>query len=128
MDTIYDDGRFQITSELLCTPTRYYPLANATVKIRRDPLWFAVGLTTLSGLTTLIYSDLLYISELAAIWGVTGSALYLGKTFAFLSVDAMGHNNTMVVARTSIIKDLYQAMRLARSTSKQGNIIEIDVE
>ena len=126
INVIYDDGRFQVTAERLYTPTRFYPINNTTAKIRRDPFWFALALTAFSMLTTLIYSDLLYINEMIVIWGVTSTALVVGVSVASLSVDTVGHNNTMVVARTKTIFKLFLAMQRAKNKSRQSNIVAIE--
>ncbi len=36
-DTIYDDGRYVVSTSIVATPTRFYPVFNTTAGIRHPP-------------------------------------------------------------------------------------------
>lgn len=110
----HDDGRFLVTSELVSTPNRFYPLANTTAKIRRDPLWFALGLSAINGAATAIYGDLLQPQELAWMWGVNLAVFAAGWSVSILNIEAIGHKSTILFARTGTVKKLFAAIKEAR--------------
>ena len=114
-NVLYDDGTYQVTTFLLSTPRRFYPIQNITARIRRDPLWLAVAIAAFTGATTLIYGDLLYAGELALIWTVTAIAWGLGLGTAFLHVDAFGHENAMLFASSKTVKAIFAALREAKT-------------
>ena len=111
----YDDGTYQVSRELISTPRRFYPIANTTARIRRDPLWVAIGLNVFAALATITYGDLLLVQELALIWGVAGLSAIGGLSTAILHIDAFGHDNALLFASSRKINRLYRAIRDARS-------------
>lgn len=110
----YDDGTYQVSRELISTPRRFYPIANTTARIRRDPLWVAIGLSTFAVLATIAYGDLMFAHELALIWGVAGLFGIVGLSTAILHIDAFGHDNALLFASSRKINRLYRAIRDAR--------------
>lgn len=124
-----DDGTYMVSANLLSTPRRFYPIANITARIRRDPLWLASGIAAFSGLSTVVYGDLLYVSELVTMWALTGATLAIGFGTAILQVDAIGHRQSMVFGSARRIRALYEALRQAKQEesvnqfSTSGNIV-----
>lgn len=117
---IYDDGRYTVTNEMFSTPNKFYPIANTTGKIRRDPFWFALGATCLATASTFVYGDLLLLNELVAIWGIVGLSQIIGFKVGILSIDTIGHNNTMVFNSMPRIREIYKAILTARNLSHQS--------
>ena len=118
----FDNGTYQVSTALLSTPRRFYPIENTTAKIRRDPLWLALGLTGFAGLATITYGDLLYGSELLTIWSIAASSMVIGLGTAILHVDAIGHHNAMLFGSAPMIKRLYRAIRDARTMSGASKV------
>lgn len=112
---LYDDGVFAVTSAIVSTPQRFYPLAHTTASIRRDPLWAGMGTAVLGVGALLVYGDLLWLNEQIAIAGVSLSALAAGASFSILRIDAPGHRSAMLFGRSLRIRALFLAIREARS-------------
>ena len=110
----FENGTYLVTASLLSTPRRFYPIANTTARIRRDPLWLAAGVVAFVGLATAVYGDLLYFSELMVMWGLAVLLLAAGVMTAILHVDAVGHRNALVFGPARRVKALYHAIRAAR--------------
>lgn len=109
-----DDGTYLVSANLLSTPRRFYPIANVTARIRRDPLWLALGMAVFATLTTLVYGDLLFPGELLVLWGIAGAGLLVGLGTAILHVDAVGHRGALIVASSWRVRAIYRALRQAR--------------
>ena len=110
----YDDGRYQVSQTIVATPSRFYPLANTTAGVRRDPLWMGAGLALLIGTGILVYGDLLYpgetiVSVVTALLGLLG-----GWQTVILRLDAPGHPRTIIVSSRGRIWKLFGAIRSAR--------------
>ena len=124
----YDDGTYQVSRELISTPRRFYPIANTTARIRRDPLWVAIGLNCFTVLATITYGDLLFAHELALIWGVAAFSAIAGFGTAILHIDALGHDNALLFASARKIRGVFDAIRLARSGSEHSHAMIIEDE
>lgn len=124
----YDDGIYKVSRELVSTPRRFYPIANTTARIRRDPLWIAIGLLTFAALATITYGDLLFAHELALIWGVTGLSAFVGVSTAILHIDAFGHENALLFSSSRKINRLYRAIRDARTGYSSETFQGVEME
>lgn len=113
---IYDDGIYCVTTAIVSTPSRFYPIANTTASIRRDPLWTSLGVAGFSALCVAIYGDLLWPVEIAALAGVSAASVIAGSQFAILRIHSLGHARTMIFGRRYRLRELYRAIREARST------------
>lgn len=118
-DAIYDDGTYHVTAAIFATPRRFYPIANTTARIRRDPLWIGVCLAALAGGALAVYGDLLYPVEAAVTVVFIALSLLIGNSISLLSIDAWGHERATIVARTNKIRVLYRAIRDARTADNQ---------
>ena len=116
---IYDDDTYHITSAIIATPRRFYPIANTTARIRRDPLWMGLGIAGFVAASFAVYADLLLPVELATLAAIAALALMIGFQVSILSIDAMGHDKAMIVGRTKKIKALYTAIRDPRTANFQ---------
>ena len=85
-----------------------------------DPFWFALGATCLATASTFVYGDLLLLNELVAIWGIVGLSQIIGFKVGILSIDTIGHNNTMVFNSMPRIREIYKAILTARNLSHQS--------
>jgi hypothetical protein len=127
MKPTYDDGTYYISGAIFATPRRFYPIANTTARIRRDPLWIGLGIAGFVAATFGVYADLLRPEELIVLAGIATVSLVVGSQVAILSIDAMGHEKAMIVGRTRKIRTLYRALRDARTADLQGlRLIEHD--
>jgi 2C-methyl-D-erythritol 2,4-cyclodiphosphate synthase len=113
-DPLYDDGVFAVTSAIVSTPQRFYPLAHTTASIRRDPLWAAVTGAMLGAACLTVYGDLLHFSE--QVWIVAASfvSLLLGREFSILRITAVGHAGAVIIGRRRRIRAVYEVIRRAR--------------
>lgn len=111
---VYDDGTYLVTEAIVATPRRFYPVANTTAHIRRDPLWGAVGVATLGMAALGVYGDLLHDGEKAALLVVCLAGLVLGRRISILSIDAVGHKRALIFGSSGRIQRLYQAIRAVR--------------
>jgi len=125
---IYDDGTYQVSRELISTPRRFYPIANTTARIRRDPLWVAIGLNTFVALATITYGDLMFVHELMLLWGIAGLSAVVGLSTAILHIDAFGHDNALLFASSRKINRLYRAIRDERSGLSTNPVHMYEVE
>lgn len=122
----YDDGIYQVSQELISTPRRFYPIANTTARIRRDPLWVAIGLNAFAALATITYGDLMLAHELVVIWGIAGLSAIVGVGTAILHIDALGHDNALLFASSKKVNKLYRAIRAARSGSESKGLVMVE--
>jgi hypothetical protein len=123
MAPLYDDGTYVVTHAVIATPTRYYPLANATARIRRDPLWLAVCFSGICAGAILSYSDLLKPEEILIGAGMALTLLFLGVNVRILSIDAIGHRRTFIFGSTKRITALFRAIRSASSGDLRGLVM-----
>lgn len=112
---LYDDGVYSVTVAIVSTPRRFYPVANTTASIRRDPLWAAIILAVLGGLCLAVYGDLLHLHEQVVLVSLCAGSLALGRAFTILRISAFGHSGAMIVGRSARIQALYLAIRDART-------------
>lgn len=122
-DPIYDDGRYVVSSSIVATPTRFYPILNTTAAIRRDPLWLGLALTgfVLAGIFT--YGDLFYPGEIMTMAGVAALALLIGWQVLILRLDAPGHRRALIVGPRTRIWKMFQAIRSARAGQFDRSIL-----
>lgn len=111
---LYEDPGFKITRTSVATPSRLYPLANATARLRRDPLWaglaglgFAVGCIAM-------YGDLLFPGEIVAAGGLALAALVVGSQFSILRLDTVGHSRALFFGPHRLMKRRFRAVCDAR--------------
>lgn len=118
---LYDDGVYTVTSALVSTPRRFYPVAHTTASIRRDPLWAAIAAVVLGGACLAVYSDLLHLHEQIGLVAASAAFLLLGREFVILRIAAVGHAGAMIVGRRRRIQALYEAIRGARGGDGRFN-------
>lgn len=126
--SIYDDGRYVVSSAVVATPTRFYPLANTTASLRRDPLWAAAGMAAFAAAAVAVYGDLLYPVEITALLGVSGLLLALAAQVVILRIDAPGHRRVMIVGFRKRMQRLYRAIRDARLADDRPSPIALSQE
>ena len=119
---LYSDGRFTVTTADIQTPHIYYPVEATTGRIRRDILWCALGYSTAVGLLLYAYADLWKASEIAVMAGSIALALFVGRTFSILQIDARGFPARLFIARTKTIRALFKAIAKARATRGQATV------
>lgn len=112
---LYDDGAYRVSSAVIATPTRFYPLANTTASLRRDPLWVGIALTVFAGLSVRIYGDLLFPMEKVWLLGGCAAALLIGWHVVILRIAAPGHRRAILIGRRKRMKSLYEAIWRART-------------
>ena len=117
IEPIYCDGRYTVTRGSISTPSRFYPVANTTAMVRRDPLWSGLVLAIFSAGALLVYGDLLYGGEKLACLAIAATALILGAEVRVLRIHALGHPSATIVGRRTTIGRLYRAIRTAHDTS-----------
>lgn len=111
---VYNDGTYKVTEAIVATPHRFYPVANTTARIRRDPLWVSLFITALGVAAFHVYGDLIYTGEKIVLGVICAGALAVGQGVSILSIDAVGHRRALIVARTTRIRRLYAAIRAVR--------------
>jgi len=114
-DPIYDDGRYVVSSSIIATPSRIYPISNTTAAIRRDGLWLGLAITGFVIAGVLTYGDLLYPGELMVMAGVAGLALFGGWQVLILRLDAPGHHRALIVGPRKRIWKMFDAIRSVRA-------------
>lgn len=112
--SIYDDGTYHVTRAVLATPTRFYPLANSTARIRRDPLWIGISMTAFALCAFGIYGDLMFPGEVATLALLAMVSLLGSINLGILVLDAPGHQPLMVIGSKRKIFSLYRAIRDAK--------------
>lgn len=112
---LYDDGVYVVTRAVVATPTRFYPLANTTASLRRDPLWAAIGLSVLCAVSLVVYGDLLHAHERILLILLCAVSLVGGWELRLLCLDAVGHRRTLIAGRRDRIRRLYRVIRDART-------------
>lgn len=122
----YDDGIYKVSREHISNGRRFYPIANTTARIRRDPLWIAIGLNAFAALATITYGDLMLLHELAVMWGIAGLSAYAGTRTTIFHIDAPGHDSALFFVSSAKINELYQAIRLARSGSESKGLVMVE--
>lgn len=121
-DTIYDDGRYVVSTSIVATPTRFYPVFNTTAAIRRDPLWMGLAITGFIGACVLTYGDLLYQGELVVMAGVAAVSLLTGWQVLILRLDAPGHRRALIIGTRQRIWKIFHAIRAVRAGQVDGPI------
>ena len=119
-ETIYDDGRYVVSSSIVATPTRFYPVFNTTAAIRRDPLWLGLALTGFVAGCVLTYGDLLYPGELMVMAGIAVLSLLTGWQVLILRLDAPGHRRALIVGPRGRIWKIFHAIRTVRAGQADG--------
>jgi hypothetical protein len=112
---LYDDGKYAVSKAIVTTPRRFYPLANTTASLRRDPLWLGLGIALFTGACLALYGDLLHRGEQTALIAVGLFALIGGWQTLVLRIDAIGHPRAVIIGSRSRMHGLYMAIRDARS-------------
>jgi len=119
-ETIYDDGRYMVSSSIVATPTRFYPISNTTAGIRRDPLWLGLAITGFAAGCVLTYGDLLYQGELMVMAGIAALSLFTGWQVLILRLDAPGHRRALIVGSRGRIWKIFHAIRAVRTAQVDG--------
>lgn len=125
-DTIYDDGRYVVSTSIVATPTRFYPILNTTAGIRRDPLWLGLAIAGFVIGCVLTYSDLLYQGELMVLAGVAALSLFTGWQVLILRLDAPGHRRALIVGPRGRIWKIFRAIRAVRAGRTDPSILLIN--
>lgn len=112
---LYDDGTYLVTATSVATPTRYYPIANATVRIRKDPLWFAFASASFVSAAAMIYGDLLHPGEVVVGAIAVLTFFVIGINVRILSLDAIGHPRAIIFGSRKKIAALFKAISKASS-------------
>lgn len=123
---LYDDGTYSVSTAIVATPRRFYPIANTTASIRRDPLWIGLAVTVLAAACLAVYGDLLHPNERIALGGVCLLALLAGSQFSVLRIAALGHHRAMIIGRRRRIARLYRAIRDARMADPAAIFAPVD--
>jgi hypothetical protein len=121
---LYDDGIYQVTEALVSTPTRFYPLANTTARIRRDPLWLGSGVAAVSLAGAGVYADLLYPIEVISLIGIGLGSLVAGSRIGILCLDAIGLPKAMIITTSTKAAALFGAIRAARTRDAEPLLTE----
>lgn len=127
-ETIYDDGRYVVSSSIVATPTRFYPVFNTTAAVRRDPLWLGLAITGFVAGCVLTYGDLLYPGELMVMAGVAAVSLLTGWQVLILRLDAPGHRRALIVGARGRIWKIFRAIRSVRAGQTDPTILSISEE
>lgn len=125
-NALYDDGVYTVTPAIVSTPRRFYPVANTSAHIRRDPLWAALALTAFSAAGLSAYGDLLHMNEQIVVVCLSGLGLATGASFSILKISAIGHASATIVGRSWRMARLYQAIWEARTLDFPVQIIDAD--
>lgn len=120
---LYRDDRFVVTNADIRTPSAYYPIGDTVGHIRRDILFCSLGYTCLTGAALIIYADLWYPHELAAMLGSIVLAILIGRAFAILQLDARGFPCRLFVARRKTVQQIFEAITGARATACRSAMI-----
>lgn len=118
---LYDDGICTVSRAVVATPSRFYPLANTTASIRRDPLWAGIALALLGAAGLAVYGDLLSAGECLGTVLTCAGGLLAGRETCILRLDAVGHPRALIVGRRGRILRLYRAIRDARTLDDAGH-------
>lgn len=119
---IYSDGRYTVTAGSVSTPNRFYPVANTTASVRRDPLWAGLAVSAVALLAVLTYGDLLFPGELLVLLALAAGAMGVGFEIRVLRIDAIGHRPATIVGRRSRIAALYRAIRTAHDDTFRNSV------
>lgn len=125
-DTIYDDGRYVVSTSIVATPTRFYPIVNTTAGIRRDPLWMGLAIAGFVTGCVLTYGDLLYQGELMIMAGTAALSLLTGWQVLILRLDAPGHRRALIVGSRGRIWKIFRAIRAVRAGRTDPSILLIN--
>ncbi len=125
-DTIYDDGRYVVSTSIVATPTRFYPIGNTTAGIRRDPLWMGLAITGFVTGCVLTYGDLLYQGELMIMAGIAAVSLLTGWQVLILRLDAPGHRRALIIGTRQRIWKIFRAIRAVRAGQTDPSILLIN--
>lgn len=125
---LFDNGRFKVTPADISTPTVYYPVDATTGRIRRDIAWCAGAYSVVTGIMLYAYADLWRFSEMVGIAASIALAVWLGRSFSILQIDARGFPPRMFVARSTTIRELFSAISAARAmrASPGGGLDELE--
>ncbi|NKE48645.1 hypothetical protein HB662_28015 [Roseomonas frigidaquae] len=121
---VYNDGTYLVTEAVVATRHRFYPVANTTARIRRDPLWISLCITALGVATFGVYGDLICTGEKIVLGLTCVATLVVGQSVSILSIDAVGHRRALIVARTMRIRRLYSAIRAVRVVDGGTGLIQ----
>jgi hypothetical protein len=113
--TLYDDGKYSVSQAIVATPRRFYPVANTTASLRREPLWIGLGTALLAGACLAVYGDLLYAGEHVALIATGTLALIGGSEIGVLRIDAAGHPRALLIGSRSRMERFFIAIRDVRS-------------
>lgn len=114
---LYNDGRYIVTNAVISTPTRYYPISNATARIRYDTAWLAIAASALTYAAVATYGDLLKPEEVSIGVAVCVGLIFAAAFVRVLSIDAVGHKRILIIGSTRRIERLFRAIRSAASPS-----------
>jgi hypothetical protein len=114
MGNLYDDGRYVLTASALSTPSRIYPLAHVTVRVRRDPFWLALASSALSGAAIVTYGDLLYPHEVTSLIVIPVALLLASVLMGILAIDSPGHPSVFIVTSAGRARRIFAAMRKSK--------------
>lgn len=127
-NALYQDSRFLVTPADIRTPSAFYPIADTVGRIRRDILFWALGYAALMGFGLILYSDLLYVHEIAVLGGSIALALLMGTSLSIIQLDARGFPARMFVARKSTVRAVFDAITRARAMAVSGGSGGIEPE
>ena len=117
---LYSDRRITVTTADIRTPTTYYPVNDTIGRRRRDILYAALGYSALVSAALLIYFDLWFAHERFAMIGSILFALIVGTQTSILQLDARGFPARLYFARTKTVKQVFDAISLARAKTAQA--------
>jgi len=114
MSRFYDDGRFVVTSRVLATPSRIYPIAQATVRRRNDLLLAGVLSLVIGAFAIRAYGDLLTRLELGFLLSAPIVLFLVAAHVGILAVDSVGHRRIIVFTTRGRAKKIFRALRDAK--------------
>ena len=117
---LFQNRRFLVTTADVRTRTGFYPIVDTVGRIRRDILYFALALSFLIGFALWRYYDLWYSHERIAMGVAITAALLIGSQFSLLQLDARGFPSKIWLARSSTVKNIFDAITQARALAAQG--------
>lgn len=116
--SFYRDGRFQVTSADVQTPSMIYPIGESVIgRIRKDIQVGGLGVAALFAAALAVYWDLWFWHEVYAMAGVMILAILVSLSFSVLQIEARGYPPRLFIARRHVVKRIFSAIAEARASN-----------